>query len=321
MDGSNREGTGSPADIVRPENAAGKRRVAITGSHGLIGSALVRLLTGDGIEVVRVVRRNPAAGDVLWDPARGEIDRHRLESLDAVVHLAGENLAAGRWTAARKRRLAASRIAGTTLLSRALTQLEAPPAVLISASAIGFYGDRGDEILTEASAPGSGFLAELAQAWEAAAEPARAAGIRVVHPRFGVVLSPAGGALARLLPIFRLGLGGRLGSGRQWMSVQTLDDTVTAIRHTMTHAELSGAVNVTSPAPLTNAQFARALGRALHRPALLPVPAPILKLLLGQLADETLLASQRVLPERLLQTGYRFQDPTADSALARLLDR
>lgn len=317
------------AAIVALEDPAGKPgapreprlRVAVTGSHGLIGTALSALLRSEGHTVIRVVRGRPGPGDLLWDPERGQIDAEGLEAMDAVVHLAGENLASGRWTAQRKRRLAESRTVGTSLLASTLARLDAPPGVLVSASAVGYYGDRGDEILTEASPPGSGFLARLSQAWEEAADPAGAAGIRVVHPRFGVVLSPKGGALARLLPVFRLGLGGRLASGRQWMSVQTLDDTVAAIRHMLTHPGLTGPVNVVCPAPLTNAQFTRELAAALGRPALFRVPAVALRVALGAMADETLLASQRAVPERLLEAGFRFRDPTAGEGLRRLLHR
>jgi uncharacterized protein (TIGR01777 family) len=303
-----------------PPQAGTARTVAVTGASGLIGSALVRQLERDGIFVKRLVRsrERPDARKVYWDPAKGEIDRDALEGLDAVVHLAGESVAA-RWTSAKKQSILRSRVDGTRLIAGTLAGLERRPEVLVSASAVGIYGSRGDEVLDETSAEGTDFLSEVAHGWEAAAEPARQAGIRVVHPRFGIVLSAAGGALGQMLPAFRLGGGGKLGSGKQWMSWISIDDAVGALRFAMDHPEVSGPVNVVGPDPARNADFADALGRALGRPALVPVPTFALKLLFGEAAEGAILASQRALPRRLAEAGYVFRHPTLDSALAGAL--
>jgi uncharacterized protein (TIGR01777 family) len=293
-------------------------RVAVTGASGMVGTALATALRGDGHTVVPLVRRTPRAGEVAWDPAHGRIDAAGLEGLDAVVHLAGESLAA-LWTSARKRKIRASRVGGTTLLATALAGLTRKPVVLISASAVGIYGDRGDEPLDERSPPGTGFLADVARAWEASAAPAAAAGIRVAHPRFGMVLSRAGGGLARLLPLFQLGLGGRLGNGAQWMPAVAIDDVVGAIRHAIATPALSGPFNVSIPEPVTNAEFTRTLARILHRPAIFVAPAHLLRLVLDGLADETLLGSARVEPKALLTSGYLFKCPTIESALRCVL--
>jgi uncharacterized protein len=292
------------------------RHTAVTGATGLIGSALVRSIRGDGGSVRRVVRGEvaPGSGDVRWDPGAGRIDTAGLEGVDAVVHLAGENVGE-RWTAEKKRRIRESRVAGTQLLARALAELASPPRVLISASAVGIYGDRGDEELDEQSATGTGFLAEVGREWEGATEAAERAGIRVVHLRLGVVLSREGGALGKLLLPFRLGVGGRVGSGRKWMSWISRTDVVHAIRFALATDGLAGAVNATAPRPATNADFTRALGRALGRPTLVPVPAAALQLAFGEMADATLLASQRALPRRLLEAGFAFQHPDLRSAL------
>lgn len=295
----------------------------VTGSSGLIGSALVPALWADGHTVVRLVRRPPAGPDeARWDPEAGEIDRRALEGADGVVHLAGAGIASRRWTAAQKRRILASRVRGTTAMSIAVATLERPPGVMVSGSAIGYYGDRGDEELTEHSGPGQGFLAEVVLRWEAATEAARDAGVRVVTVRTGIVLSGRGGAMGPLLPLFRLGLGGRVGAGRQWWSWVSLEDEVGIIRHALSSATLSGPVNATAPAPVTNAEFARTLGAVLRRPAILPAPRPALELVLGrELAQEVLLASQRVLPARATADGYDFVHRDLESALRSVLGR
>jgi uncharacterized protein (TIGR01777 family) len=292
----------------------------VTGAGGLIGSALTRQLATDRHRVSRLVRRAAGPGEISWDPAAGRLDPNDLEGLDAVVHLAGENVGV-RWTTARKARIRESRIQGTRVLSEALAHTRRFPPVLVSASAVGIYGDRGDEILTERSAPGprEDFLAAVGQEWEGAAAPAREAGIRVVHPRFGVVLSPAGGALGKMLLPFRLGLGGRLGEGSQWMSWISIDDVVGALLHLVRNETLSGPVNVTAPEPLRNRDFTRTLGQVLSRPTPLPVPSAALRLVLGEMADSTLLASARVVPERLLASGYRFTHPDLETALRHVL--
>ena len=297
--------------------------VLVTGSSGLVGSALVSQLKGDGHTVTRLVRSRRGAGEaqVIWDPEAGTIDAPSLEGLDAVVHLAGESIAAGRWTATRKARILESRVKGTRLLAEALAGLRERPKVLVSASAVGYYGDRGEEALREESASGSGFLAEVCRQWEAAAAPAAQAGIRVVHPRFGVILSRAGGALPRLLLLFRFGLGGRLGSGQQFMSWIALDDAVGAICHALTCDDLQGPANTASPTPVRNHEFTKTLGRVLRRPTVFPLPAFAARLALGQMADEMLLASQRVEPAKLLGSGYEFAFPDLDGALRHLLDR
>jgi uncharacterized protein (TIGR01777 family) len=268
-----------------------------------------------------MVRRAPRAGEIGWDPTGSRLDPAQLEGLDAIVHLAGENVGA-RWTSARKARISNSRIHGTRILSEALARTRRRPAVLVSASAVGIYGNRGDEILTENSHlgdPGDDFLAALAQAWEAAADPARAAGIRVVHPRFGLVLSPDGGALKKMLLPFRLGVGGPLGSGHQWMSWISIDDAVEAIYHLLVTESFSGPVNLVAPEPVRNRDFTRTLGRVLSRPTPFPVPAGILRLALGEMARGTLLASARALPKRLLASGYQFRHPDLETGLRHVL--
>jgi uncharacterized protein len=295
--------------------------VAVTGAGGLIGSALTSRLRAERHRVTPLVRRQAGTGQIGWDPGAGRLDPADLEGVDAVVHLAGENIGA-RWTAARKAHIRSSRLDGTRLLSEALSSLRNPPAVMISASAIGIYGHRGDEILTEESPPGNpghDFLVQVGLGWEGAADPARAAGIRVVHSRFGLVLSRHGGVLARMLLPFRLGLGGPLGNGSQWMSWIAIDDLVSALIHLLLTGTLQGPVNVTSPEPARNRDFARALGKVLSRPALFPVPVAALHLLLGEMADSTLLASTRVMPGRLLASGFRFGHPALEPALRHVL--
>jgi len=300
--------------------------VAVTGAAGLIGSALLPFLTTGGHRVTRLVRRAPRDGmagadEARWDPEAGTIDREALDGIDAVVHLAGENLMARRWSPEQKRRLRESRTRGTRLLAETLAGLERRPGVLVSASAIGVYGDRGDEVLEETSGFGDGFLAELGAAWEGAAEPAAAAGIRVVHPRMGIVLSPAGGALREMLLPFELGGGAVVSDGRMWWSPVSIDDTVGLIHHAISTPALQGAMNVVAPEPLRNADFTRLLARVLRRPALLRVPAAALRLRFGEVADEVLLASQRVMPRRAEATAYHFRHPTARAALHHVLGR
>ena len=299
------------------------RRVAITGPSGLIGRRLAAHVEESGYLVHRLVRTppRPSSTEISWDPRRGAIDRDALEGISAVVHLAGENIASGRWTAARKKSIRDSRVEGTRLLCEALAGLEQPPATLIAASAIGYYGDRGDEILTEESGPGQGFLAEVCQAWEAATEPAHRAGIRVVNLRIGVVLSATGGALGRMLTPFKWGLGGKLGNGRQYMSWLTLEDLIRAIRHLITNESASGPVNAVAPNPVTNAEFTKTLGRVLGRPAMLPVPALIIRRAFGEMGRELLLASSRVEPAQLRARGFQFRYPELEGALRSALGR
>jgi uncharacterized protein (TIGR01777 family) len=294
--------------------------VAVTGASGLIGSALVTRLIRDQHRVSRLVRRPAGPGEISWDPVTGRLDPNALDGVDAVVHLAGENIGV-RWTRTRKARIRTSRVQGTRFLSEALARTRRPPRVLVSASAFGIYGDRGDETLTERSTLGGAddFLAAVGLEWENAAAAARAAGIRVVHPRFGLVLSPAGGALRKMLLPFRLGLGGRLGDGTQWMSWISIDDAVNALLHILSTLNLSGPVNLTAPEPVRNRDFTRTLGRVLSRPAPFPVPKTALRLVLGEMADSTLLGSARVLPERLLTSGYRFEHPDLETALRHVL--
>lgn len=256
---------------------------------------------------------------MLWNPDRGELDPSSLDGLDAVVHLAGEPIG-HRWTSARKTRIVRSRLDGTRLLAERIASRENPPPVLVSASAVGFYGDRGDELLDETSSRGSDFLAEVAGKWEGALAPARERGVRVVNARFGIVLSRAGGALGRMLLPFRLGVGGPLGSGNQWMSWIGLNDAVRAIEHALRTDSVQGPVNVVSPNPVTSAEFARALGRVLHRPAIFPVPAFVLRAMFGEMADATLLAGQRVEPRALRKSGFEWEMPRLEEALRKLLE-
>jgi len=295
-------------------------RVAVAGSSGLIGSALCDRLTMAGHSVIRLVRRTPQAGtnEVHWDPRAGQIDSGGLLGIDAVINLAGENIA-GRWTAARKRAIRDSRIKGTRLLSAALAGLDSPPAVLINASATGFYGDRGADMLVEHEPAGTGFLAELCREWEAATEPAQRAGLRVAHPRLGVVLDPLGGALRQLIPLFERGLGGVLGSGEQYLPWITLSDAIEALLHLLRRDELRGAVNVTAPEPVTNRQFTHVLAEVLGRRVGLTAPAFALRLLLGEMADQTLLSGQRAIPARLIDSGFVFRWPKLEPALLAML--
>jgi len=302
-------------------------KILVTGSSGLVGTALVRALGRDGHMVCRLMRPESAANDevkdgfnVAWNPATGELGGAGVGP-DAVVNLAGASIAGGRWTADRKAVLRSSRIDTTRALVEALAKMNVRPSVLVSASAIGIYGDRRDELLTEESTAGTDFLAGLARAWEAEALKAEALGIRVVLVRFGIILSREGGALAKMLVPFKLGAGGRLGSGQQWMSWVMLEDVVRILRMAIEKAAVRGAVNVVAPQPLKNAEFTKALAKALHRPALLPAPAFALRLVLGEMADALLLGSQRVTPQKLEQLGYSFLHPDLPAALNYVLKR
>lgn len=297
-------------------------RIAISGSTGFIGSRLASSLRQDGHEILRLVRR-PGGGrepEVRWNPDDDLIDRQALAGLDAVVHLAGENIV-GRWTDRKRAAIRRSRVKGTAFLAEVLASLERPPRVFATASAIGIYGDRGDEILTEDSALGDDFLASVCREWEGAAAPAAENGIRVVNLRFGLVLDPSGGVLEKMLPAFRLGLGGRIGDGSQYVSWISLDDAVEAVKLALRRESLGGPVNVVSPNPVTNAQFTRILARVLSRPALLPLPKRVLLALLGDMAREMLLASQRVSPRNLNRHEFRYRDSDLEPALRRLLSQ
>ena len=301
------------------------RTIAVTGATGLVARALLPFLTAAGHRIRRVVRSRPGPEDILWDPAAGRLDAAALEGVDAVIHLAGESIAGARWTDEQKRRILDSRTGGTTLLAETLGRVGRPPRVLISASAIGIYGERGDEVLTEQSGirtgPGTFFVEQVGHAWEAATEPAERAGIRVVLARIGIILTPGGGALPAMMPPFVAGLGGRMGSGRQYMSWIGIDDVVGGLYHALLTESLRGPVNLTAPAPVTNAEFARTLGRVLHRPSLFPVPPAALRLVAGQMADELLLSSARVVPERLRESGYVFRHADLEAALRHVLGR
>ena len=296
-------------------------KTLLTGSSGLIGSALASDLSNRGHDVVRLVRSEPETEALAWDPEAGTLESSGLEGLDWAVHLAGENIASKRWSEEQKGRIRDSRVNGTRLLSETLARLTNPPQVLVSASAIGYYGDRGEEILNEESESGSGFLSEVSREWESAAEPATRHGIRVVNLRFGVVLSPSGGALAKMLFPFRMGMGGVIGGGGQYMSWIALDDAVGSICHVLTEPTILGPVNVVSPNPVTNREFTKTLGRVLTRPTLFPMPAFAARLAFGEMADALLLASTRVDPARLRETGYEFRHPKLEPALRHLLEK
>lgn len=303
--------------------------IALAGAHGFIGSALATSLAADGHRVVRLTRagaghgatdRASGADSIVWDPARGQLDPKALSGVDVVVNLAGEPIAT-RWTDARKRRVATSRVDTTALIARAIAAMPARPRVFLSASAVGYYGDRGAEALDESSSAGSGFLAELCRDWEAATASARDIGVRTVVARFGVVLGRGGGMLATLLPVFELGAGGKLGSGAQWMSWIARTDAIAALRHAIAADIVRGPINVTSPNPVTQAEFVAVLGRVLRRPTLAPVPAFALRLVFGEMADDALLASQRAYPRALERSGFTFRYPTVEGALRFELGR
>ena len=296
--------------------------VLISGSSGLVGSNLIPALKSNGHGVTRLVRREPEAGDeVRWDPSSGTIDKAGLEGHGAVVHLAGDNISKGRWTPQKKSRILDSRVDGTRVLSEALAGLDDPPEVMVCASASGYYGDRGNELLREESAPGDTFLSRVCREWEAAAEPARRAGIRVVNLRFGIVLSAEEGALGTTLPLFKIGAGGKIGSGRQYWSWVSIDDVMGVILHSLSTENLEGPVNVSTPEPPTNSEYTKTLGNVLNRPTLAPLPAPAAKIVLGEVADELLLASVRMEPAKLRNTGYTYQYPELESAFRHLLGR
>jgi uncharacterized protein len=294
-------------------------KILVTGASGLIGLGVVKRLADNGHTVLPLTR-NRSGPPPRWDPATGVIDLGQGLSFDAVVHLAGENIA-GRWTAEKKRRIRDSRVQGTRLLCEALTRRPKPPQVLLCASAIGIYGNRSDEMLDEGSASGAGFLAEVCREWEAAALSAAEKGIRVVNLRLGIVLTPRGGALKAMLWPFRLGLGGRVGNGQQYLSWITLGDLERAADHALRCDQLQGPVNLVAPNPVTNQEFTRTLAHALNRPACLPMPGFVARTLFGEAADELLLASARVLPTRLRETGFQFEHPDLESALGELLKR
>jgi uncharacterized protein (TIGR01777 family) len=299
----------------------GAMKILVSGASGLIGGTLVPFLSSGGHEVIRLGRGRKRAGTATWDPDKGTIDREALEGLDAVVHLAGENISTGRWTAQKKARIHDSRVHGTRLLCEALAGLQRPPSVLVAASAIGFYGNRGRDIVDEDSAPGGGFLADVCKEWEAATAPAVARGIRVVNMRFGVVLSGNGGALASMLTPFKIGAGGPIGGGEQYVSWIAIDDAADAILFALTTPSLSGPVNAVAPTPVTNAELTRTLGAILSRPAVLPMPAFAVRLLFGEMGDELLLSSTRVEPHRLRTAGFTFRFPVLEPALRHLLGR
>ena len=298
-------------------------KILLTGSHGLVGSALMKSLESDGHEVRPMVRYATGYGskEIEWSPERYSIALSRIEGFDAVVHLAGENIAEGRWSDEKKQRIRESRVKGTQLLSEALASLNSRPATFLCASAIGFYGDRGDETLVETSPPGQGFLPEVCVEWENSTREAAEKGIRTVNMRFGIILAEEGGALAKMLTPFRMGVGGTFGSGKQWMSWILLEDVIRAIKQALTTEALSGPVNYVAPNPVRNAEFTKTLGRVLSRPTLFPVPEFAVKLLFGQMGEELLLGSQRVEPARLKESGFEFQYPQLEAALRHLLNR
>jgi uncharacterized protein len=294
------------------------RKMLLSGASGMLGKALAMELSRQGATILKLVRRDPKTQDEIhWDPMQSKIaDEGRLESLTAAFHLSGANVSSRRWTAKYKREMTESRVNTTRFLAETLARQKQPPNVLITASAVGFYGNRGNEILDENSAAGHGYFPDLCAAWEAAAQPTVDAGIRVVHLRFGVVIGPDGGALARLAPMFRLGIGGKLGNGQQWMSWVSETDAINAALFALDHDQISGSYNTVAPNPVTNSEFTRDLAKAVHRPAILPAPAFALKLVFGEMAEEALLASTRAIPTRLLQAEFRFTHPTLPEALA-----
>ncbi|PYP86460.1 MAG: TIGR01777 family protein [Blastocatellia bacterium AA13] len=295
-------------------------KILISGASGLVGAAVAQSLTNDHHEIIRLVRRAPRSREEIeWNPDANKLDASGLDHIEAVVHLAGESIASGRWNREKKARIRDSRVKGTRLLSETLADLSQPPRVLVSASAIGYYGDRGDEVLTEESPEGRGFLAEVCREWEAATGAAQERGVRVTMMRFGMILSERGGALTKMMPPFKMGVGGRIGSGQQFISSVALDDVVGAIIHAIGTESLTGAINMVAPNPVTNEEFTRVLGRILSRPTIFPLPAFAARLAFGEMADELLLSSARVEPRRLLESGYRFRYADLESALRSML--
>jgi len=296
-------------------------KILIGGSHGLVGTALIKSLESQGHEIFRLVRHAPSSKtEVEWSPDRYSIALARIEGFDAVVNLAGESIAEGRWTDDKKRRIRESRVKGTKLLGDALANLTVPPKTFECASAIGYYGNRGDEILTESSAPGHDFLSKVCREWEEATALATEKGIRVVNARFGIILDTEGGALKKMLPPFRMGVGGKIGSGKQWMSWIALDDVVGALTFALLQDALRGAVNFVAPNPVTNAEFTKALGGVLSRPTIFPIPAFAIKLIFGEMGEVLLLGSERVAPQRLIAEGYEFRYSQLGQALRNILE-
>ena len=299
-------------------------KILIAGSSGLLGTALTDMLVAGGHQVVPLLREHKSQhkeSPLFWSPEENVLDPTQLEGFEAVVNLAGENIASDRWTEERKKRIRDSRVNSTRLLSSTLATLSSPPNVLVNASALGYYGNRGDEVLTESSQAGHGFLAGVVQEWEAATEPASAKGIRVAMMRIGVVLSPKGGALSRLLPIFQMGGGGILGSGKQYMSWIDIEDVARAFHRAIMSSNLEGPINTAAPNPVTNSEFTKVLGKVLGRPTLFPLPAAAARLMMGEMADELLLASQRLKPEKLEDNGFQFQFPDLELSLRHLLGK
>lgn len=295
-------------------------KILISGSHGLVGTALIKALEADGHQIVRLVRHYPYnSSEIEWSPDRYSISLGLLEGFDAVVHLAGESIAEGRWTDEKKKRIRESRVKGTKLLSDALSNLSSPPHTFISASAIGYYGNRGEELLTEQSAPGNEFLSDVCVQWERASDTARDKGIRTVNARFGIILDKNGGALKQMLPPFRMGVGGRIGDGKQWMSWIALEDVIEALKFALTNKALSGPINYVAPQPVRNSEFTKALGHALSRPTIFPIPAFGVRLLFGEMADALLLTSQRVEALALQAGGFQFRYPDLAAALKHAL--
>ena len=293
----------------------------ITGASGLVGSALIPYLGKRGHDVCAIVRsvKPLGAATIRWDPEKGFIDYRDVSDVDVIIHLSGENIGEGRWTKEKKEKILVSRVHSTNFLAQILASLERKPRLLLSASAVGFYGSQGNAILTEKSPKGSGFLSDVCEKWEGAADPARRAGIRTCFARFGMILSPKGGALKSLLPPFKYGMGGKIGSGRQWWSWIALEDVCSALAHLIETPELEGAINVVSPFPVTNLEFTKTLGSVLHRPTLMPLPAPLARLAFGEMADELMLASQRAIPDKLIATSFTFRYPRLEDALKVML--